>query len=444
MHRDDDWLFPLLDDSGRQLLKTLREHPSAPRFSHQGCDRLTAAGLARVRAFEQELKTAPAGWPPGGIPAWMDAFVERCYADVPFYRRHGQPAASFFALPTCERADLAREPWAFVPDSLSLDDMAVYQTSGTTGHPLNILTHPEPLASYLPILCAALARRNVSLEGGPGRVAIAQVCFQKNTWTYVSISPFLGQAAMVKLNLHVDEWRDPDDRWRYLDACAAEIFTGDPLTFTELMRLPLTAHPKALVSTSMALSPVLRERLETHFGCPVLDLYSLNETGPLAVAADTGFELLHQRVFVEVLRADGSACVPGERGEVVVSGGFNPFLPLLRYRTGDYASLQYRGRLPILVGLEGRLPVVFSAVNGRAINNVDVSNALKPFGLAQFTLHQQVSGALRLSIRGPLVDEMGLRQAILGLFGEGQVLQLVEMDESFETGKKLLQYTRDG
>jgi hypothetical protein len=35
------------------------------------------------------------------------------------------------------------------------------------------------------------------------------------------------------------------------------------------------------------LPPALRERLEAHFHCPVLDLYSLNEAGPIAVADAT-------------------------------------------------------------------------------------------------------------------------------------------------------------
>ena len=31
----------------------------------------------------------------------------------------------------------------------------------------------------------------------------------------------------------------------------------------------------------------------------------------------------------------------GERGEITLTGGFNFCLPLLRYRTGDFASLDF-------------------------------------------------------------------------------------------------------
>jgi len=443
MHTDDDWLFPLLDDTGRQLLKTLREDPYAPRYTHPGCDRLSAAGLARVRAFENEIKTTPIGWQPGSPPAWLHEFARKCFSEVPFYRQYARPSADFSAIPTCERADLGREPWSFVPDPLPLDDMAVYQSSGTTGHPLNILTHPEPLACYLVLIRAALARQGAALPGGPGRVAIAQICFQKSTWTYVSISALLDQAALVKLNLSPAEWRDPDDRGRYLDACDPQIYTGDPLSFSELLRLSLRTHPQALVSTSMALSPALRAQLEAHFGCPVIDIYSMNETGPIAAAGPDGFELLHPRLFVEILRPDGSTCAPCERGEIVVSGGFNPFLPLLRYRTGDYASLRYHGRQPIICELEGRPPVVFQGANGKAINNVDVSNTLKPFALAQFNLHQSANGALRLGIQPAVIDEPGLRRALLGLFGDQQTLTIEPLDTTGAPGEKVIQYTQE-
>ena len=288
---NDDLVYPLIEEEGRRLLQALRENPYAPRYTHESQDRLTAKGLELVQAFEKQLKTMPIGWQSGDHPAWLEEFVNTCFQDVPFYRGYGSPPKDFDSIPTCHRDDLAREPWSFVPDPLSLDDMVLYQTSGTTGHPLNILTHPEPLAMYIPLLRAALGHHSIDLEGKKGRVAIVLVCFQKNTWTYASISPVLNQAGFVKVNLNPDDWNSSTDRALFLDDCDPEIYTGDPLSFAELMRLPLKTHPKALISTAMTLSPALREKLENHFGCSVIDLYSMNETGPIAVAKEQGYIL---------------------------------------------------------------------------------------------------------------------------------------------------------
>ena len=46
-----------------------------------------------------------------------------------------------------------------------------------------------------------------------------------------------------------------------------------------------------------------------------------------------------RRVHVEVLDEGGAPVPDGERGEIVVTVDENPYLPLLRYRTGDHAAL---------------------------------------------------------------------------------------------------------
>src|SRR3970040_2128660 len=110
--------FPLLTEAGRRLLQWMREHPHAPRYTAQSGNRLTAEYLRRVRAFEAELNAAPRGWQQGAVPPWLADFVEMCFRDVPFYRRYGARPANFSDIPTIDRADLSREPWAFVSDLL--------------------------------------------------------------------------------------------------------------------------------------------------------------------------------------------------------------------------------------------------------------------------------------------------------------------------------------
>ncbi|HLF03199.1 MAG TPA: AMP-binding protein, partial [Anaerolineales bacterium] len=445
--------FPLITESGARLLLRLEEHVHAPRFTHPGVDHLTPRGLERARKFAEELQTPPA-WKHGEAPDWLTQFVAHCYRDVPIYRRHGPPPRAlsggvaivegFFDIPTTDRSDLNREPWSFVPDSQSLGNLIIYNTSGTTGHPLSILTHPDTLAFYIPLLQAAVAAHGIRFDGGPDRVAIALVCYQKKTYTYVAVSAVLDQAGFVKINLNPDDWRDPADWGKFLDDLNPEIYTGDPISFTELMQLSLAARPKALVSTAMTLTGGLRESLEAHFGCPVIDVYSMNESGPIAVTpphshTPTLLHLLQPRLYVEILESDGRPALPGARGEITLTGGFNPFLPLLRYRTGDYAALEFREGRPVLIGLEGRPPVVFRAVDGRPINNVDVSNALRPFAIAQFNLHQFADGSLRLRLRGAAVEEDTIRDAVLSLFGKSQALTI----EPMVTEEKSIQYTSD-
>ncbi len=439
--------IPLASTSGARLLKKLEEHPHAPRYTHPGVHRLTPAGLHRAREFALELQTPPT-WKPGAVPAWLTAFVQDCYRDVPLYRRDGPPpplskGEGFFALPTTDRADLHREPWAFVPDSQPLDGLVVYNTSGTSGHPLDILTHADTLALYLPLLRAALARHHLTLAGGD-RVSLVLVCHQKQTYTYATVTPVLDDAGFIKINLNPADWRDPTDRAKFLDDCVPEIITGDPLAFSELLHLQITNYPTALVSTAMTLLPGLKRQLEDHFRCPVLDLYSMNESGPIGIAdpAQDCYFLLQPRLYVEILDPDGWPCPPGVRGEITLSGGFNPFLPLLRYRTGDYGALEWRGSLPTLTQLSGRPPVLFRAADGRAINNIDIAIALRPLAIAQYALHQTADGALHFRVQGA-ADLAAIRAALLDLFGPTQPLTIEPLTTLTAAGDKLVQFTSD-
>lgn len=435
--------FPLIDPAGARLLRYLEEHPHAPNFTHPGVDRLTPGGLRGAADFAAQREAEPPRWRPDRPPDWLMEFVARLYHDVPLYRRRGAPPQRFADVPTTCRADLGREPWSFVPDGQSLDGLVVYNTSGTTGHPLSILTHADTLALYLPLLRSALALHGVRLEGGPGRVAVVVAAFQTRTYTYAAVSAVLEQAGVVKVNLDPAGWRDPADRARFLDACAPEVITGDPLAFAELARLPITARPKALVSTAMTLAPGLKQALEARFGCPVVDVYSLNESGPVAVGAGPGFQLLQPRLYVEILDGAGRPCPLDERGEVTLTGGFNPCLPLLRYRTNDFARLTFDDDRPALADLDGRAPVVFRAADGRPVNNIDVSLALRDLPLPQYQLHQAADGALRLRLTPSPVAEAVLRDRLLGVFGPGHPLVIEVVADLDAPGGKRLQFTRD-
>src|SRR5947208_11952586 len=290
--------YPTLTGHGRRMLQFLREHPHAPIFRNESGNRLTEEDIARVRAFDHEAQAAEVGWRSGELPSWLGGFVERCFAEVPFYRRYGSTPVDFQSLPTLSRADLSRDIAPFVPDTAAIDRLINFRTSGTTGHPLLLASHPVVAASYLAFHKRALRRFGIELRHGQGQVGVVLVGFQQKCFTYVSVTPTMNESGLAKINLHPADWRDPDDRAKYLDALAAEIYTGDPIAFAELAKLPLQTKPRAMLSTSMTLPPAMRRRLEERFGCPVLDLYSLNEAGPVAVfdARSGGHVLLQDRL----------------------------------------------------------------------------------------------------------------------------------------------------
>jgi phenylacetate-CoA ligase len=415
---------PLIDADGRRLLTSLLEHEHAPRYNHTCGDRLTPAALREVRDLDARTRDA-VGFTPGRAPAWATAFAARAVATVPVYRRalgSTVAPARFEDLPTVGRAELVADPYGFVPDDHPLDDLVVFTTTGTTdGRLAYIASTPVATAAYAVMLRAALRLHGLTLEGGPGRTAVAQVCWQASTYTYASVSTFLGQAALLKLNLNPADWRRPDDEVAFLDAIDPEVVTGDPVAFARLAELPVAIRPKALLSSALALLPGLRDRLQERFGCPVIDVYGMNEAGPIAAALPdgSGHAVVQPELYVEVLGADGRPCAPGERGEITLTGGFNSAFPLLRYRTGDHASLSTVGSLPVLVGLEGRSPVPLQAADGRAVNTIDVTVALRRLPLARFRVHQAADRSLTVGIdpAGDPVVDADVTAALAARFG---------------------------
>ncbi|HEX7378913.1 MAG TPA: AMP-binding protein [Pirellulales bacterium] len=413
--------FPLLTDRGRAMLSRLRQHEHAPRWTYSCGERLTEAGLADVQAFAARQGTERRRWKYGKTPAWVGDFIDRCRRDVPFYRQrliHGR-------LPTCDREDLRREPWSFVPDSADLNDLIVYKTSGTSGNLLHLPSHPVAPARYLPLFESALAAHGVALTGGDC-VSLLQVAAQIRTYTFASISSYLREAGHAKINLNPADWFHADDRRMFFDDCSPELVTGDPFALEQLAELELQARPKAILSSATMLLPALRDRLRRHFGCPVIDVYSMNETGPIAfthadIVADE-HEILPHNLFVEILDESGEPLPPETRGEIVVTGGVNPFLPLVRYRTGDFAALTFAHEVPRLVGIERRRPVVFRANDGKPVPSISVTVALFHVPLPFFSLHQAGNGAITFRTRCDRVSEDMVRGALADVLGASPVV----------------------
>ena len=436
--------YPTLTPVGQRMLERLREHPHAPIYRNRSGNRLTADEVTAVRAFERDTLAATVGWPPEaeGPPPWLSPFVARCLEHVPFYRRYGPPPLCLADLPTISRADLSRDVAPFVPDDVSLERMMQFNTSGTTGHPLRLPSHPLVAANYLAFHKRALRRFGVTLAADAAQVGVVLLGWQRRCFTYVSVTPAMDESGLAKINLHPDDWRHPDDRAAYLNDLDPEVFAGDPISFGELLTLPVTCRPRALLSTAMSLRPGLRARLQERFRCPVADIYSMNEAGPIGVydPACGGHVLLQPRLLVELLDPAGQPVPPGARGEITLTGGFNHCLPLLRYRTGDQASLRLDGPEPVLVNLEGRPPVRYRTAAGEWLNNLEATHALQSLALAQYTLHQCADGALRLTYCAPSDDSRSVRDALRRLFGAEQVVT-VERVDSFEG--KVIQYTSE-
>jgi phenylacetate-CoA ligase len=108
------------------------------------------------------------------------------------------------------------------------------------------------------------------------------------------------------------------------------------------------------------LEPECRETCQRVFGVKVVDMYSSQEVGYIALQCPDcpHYHVQSENLLVEILDDNGNPCSPGQTGRVVVTTLHNFVMPLMRYDIGDYAELGPRcacGRgLPVLTRILGR------------------------------------------------------------------------------------------
>jgi len=170
------------------------------------------------------------------------------------------------------------------------------------------------------------------------------------------------------------------------------------------------------------LSPETRNIINRNWGVPVIDCYSAQEIGYIALQAPGAEHYLVQAesVYVEILDEHDQPCKPGMPGRVVVTPIQNFATPLIRYAVGDYAepglpSACGRG-LPVLNKILGRsrnmlvLPngdrrfasigiKKFNADNGEKIRMFQVIQKTPQDLLVKLVMHEQYSTATEAALK---------------------------------------------
>ncbi len=422
----EDERFPILTQRGRHLLHRLRQHANAPNWNWPNGEQLDQDGLECVTKFAQSLAAfhhqASSATHELDKPAWLENFVERCLREVPFYRQRCHASSTsqmsdFEALPTCRRANLAPRVWEFVPDSQSLDQVIVFSSSGTTGYPTRTPHHPYSAACGVPLMEQALrAVCGIELPRGADQVAIANVAAYPGAYTTAIVVAYLQEAGCLRINLDRSAWRQPEDITSYINAWHAPIWLGDPIAYGAMERLSIDYAPQAILSSIMHITDAYAQQLSARYGCPVLDLYAMTEAGIISVGTTHGHRILPHDLYVEILDQHDQPCPAGIRGEVTLTGGRNPFLPLLRYRTGDFASLAHIDGHRLLVGLEGRQPIEYPTTDGPIVHSMELTRLMRRYPVLRYELRSRGELDYQLEYVGD-IDHVALNSELVELFG---------------------------
>jgi phenylacetate-CoA ligase len=181
---------------------------------------------------------------------------------------------------------------------------------------------------------------------------------------------------------------------------------------------------KAVWTMGECVTPELRAGVREIFGCRIVDAYSSEEAGYVALQCPEHphYHVQSETILVEVLDPTGRQCQPGEAGQVVVTPLHNFAQPLLRYAIGDDAEVGEAcacGRgLPVLRRVLGRtMDLVSLPDGGRRRVSLDNPGLAKQPALREYQLVQRslerievmlvASRALTEVERGEILAAMG-------------------------------------
>jgi phenylacetate-CoA ligase len=285
-------------------------------------------------------------------------------------------AGRLLELPLLEKDPLRMGPNKFLRMDIKPGRVLTFYTSGSTGTPIaSIWTIPE----YRDALALREARSarwagvSFSLPRSTfsGRMVEPDPNSKGPFYRFnlverqVYFSPFHLRANTAKQ--YVSALQKHNIRWG----------TGYAVSYYLLAKFMLEqgiAAPqslKAIVTTSEKLTPEMRNIMEKAYDCKVYEEYSTVENALFASECEYGSLHVSPDVsVVEILRPDGSTCLPGEVGEVVTTVLSRAYQPLIRFRLGDLAAWDDApcpcGRqMPVIREVVGRIEDVVIGPDGR-------------------------------------------------------------------------------
>jgi phenylacetate-CoA ligase len=144
---------------------------------------------------------------------------------------------------------------------------------------------------------------------------------------------------------------------------------------------------KAVLLGSEGCSTTQRERIQKAFNTRVFTWYGHSERTILAgeCQCSNAYHHIPDYGVLEIIDANGHACAEGEKGELVGTGLFNFSIPLIRYRTDDYAT-----KLSSYCECCGRSWDRFSNVDGRRKQDMIYGRNGSKFSVAAINMHGKI------------------------------------------------------
>ena len=345
------------------------------------------------------------------------SLVKHAFEHVPYYRRRFTEAGctpkdiknqdDFNRLPVLTRKDLMDNFDELLSDDVSLKDVKLSTTGGSSGTPAKVY-HPKKE------IRAANGWRMLGWWGISPAADCASVYRDVQNSLKARIMHFLQWYPTKQILLDATSFTEQDMR-DFLDdfiRVRPEVLHGYVGAMDNLAEYVLEHDihlppPKVIWVTSAPITPVQQNKIETAFNAPVYDQYGCCEIYWLAAEcpARNGLHMFYDTRRIEFLDDDNRTVPNGTFGNIAVTDLKNYAFPLIRYLNGD------RGRrldkrctcgcnLPLMDKVKGRVSETFTLPSKTRLNGEFLTTLFDntPEAVKQFQVHQLADASIVIRV----------------------------------------------
>ena len=254
------------------------------------------------------------------------------------------PFEALTAFPPIEKEEIQKNLDKYLPRNF--DQIPSYETTtgGTSGNQLKF--HLDDCSQSMEIGFMHRQWRRVGYRPRDKKAVFRGVEFknlkpnvfwQENpVYNELQFSPF--HMSEKNLDAYFDEFIKYEPKFVHGYPSAVEVFADYLIRKNKTKMVPKI---QAVLLGSEGTSDEQRDLIERGLGARVFTWYGLSERVALGGECEKNstYHLMPDYGLVELIKEDGSQCgEEGEEGEIVGTSFFNFSMPLIRYKTGDFAK----------------------------------------------------------------------------------------------------------
>ena len=267
---------------------------------------------------------------------------------------------------------LISEKMRILPPNIALSNYRIFQTSGTTSQPKEVMK----LASFHELLVSSSVvfewlwhKRDVSLQVAAFRANKADndKAPKNLSLTYIGnpSNPVVRESTHRTAPQLLDELEKIQPHFLYTNGLMLRLMAIEQLRKPRQLK-----HLKEVWSVSDLIESTTRSLIKQAFGVRVVDRYSTEEFGLIALQCpvDDHLHIFAPRFVVEVLDENDEEVEIGKPGRAIITSLTSKIQPLLRYEIGDILVLGSKCRggytWPIIEKILGRSRQTFKTKEG--------------------------------------------------------------------------------